>query len=98
MTKPTPFIEEFIEKIYKQTYPKSRLHLFVYNNATYHSEIINEFVESYGKEYKSVKRINPEDDIDEVAARHLALLVFSMLIDAGIKRGGNNSNLVFRLN
>lgn len=73
LVKPTPFLEEFFEKIYKQSYPKSRLHLFVYNNVPYHSELVNEFVESYGDKYKSVKQILPEDSVSEIAARNLAM-------------------------
>ncbi|XP_046593466.1 procollagen-lysine,2-oxoglutarate 5-dioxygenase isoform X1 [Neodiprion lecontei] len=72
LANPTPFLEEFLEKIYKQAYPKSKLHLFIYNNVPYHSELINEFVESYAHEYKSVKQILPQDDISEVRARDFA--------------------------
>ena len=71
--KPTPFLEEFFEKIYNQTYPKQKLHLFIHNNVAYHKEIVESFIEKHGGEYKSVKKILPDDDIDEVAARNLAM-------------------------
>ncbi|XP_048505479.1 procollagen-lysine,2-oxoglutarate 5-dioxygenase isoform X1 [Athalia rosae] len=73
LVKPTPFLEEFLEKVYHQTYPKSKLHLFLYNNVPYHSELVHEFVEGYSDQYKSIKQILPEDGIPEVAARHLAM-------------------------
>ncbi|XP_023288788.1 procollagen-lysine,2-oxoglutarate 5-dioxygenase 3 [Orussus abietinus] len=71
--KPTPFMEEFFHGIYKQAYPKSKLHLFMRNNVPYHEEIVEEFIENYGNEYMSVKQIKPSDNISEVAAINLAL-------------------------
>ena len=71
--KPMPFLEEFFEKIYSQTYPKSKLHLFIHNYVPYHKEIVDKFIEKHGDEYKSVKKILPDDGIDEVAARNLAM-------------------------
>ncbi|XP_033224283.1 procollagen-lysine,2-oxoglutarate 5-dioxygenase isoform X1 [Belonocnema kinseyi] len=71
--KPMPFLEEFFEKIYTQTYPKSKLHLFIHNHVPYHKDVIDNFIEKHGDEYKSVKKILPDDRIDEVAARNLAM-------------------------
>lgn len=71
--KPTPFLEEFLEKIYEQEYPKSRLHLFVHNTVQYHDKLVQNFIEEFGQEYKSVKQIRPGDEIGEVAARNFAM-------------------------
>jgi hypothetical protein len=30
--QPTPFLEEFLDKIYHTEYPKQKLHLFVHNS------------------------------------------------------------------
>lgn len=74
--KPMPFVEEFFDGIQKQTYPKSKLHLFIHNAVPHHESNVLEFIKKYGLEYKSVKQITPEDageEIDEAAARNLAM-------------------------
>lgn len=71
--KPTPFLEEFLNKIKDQRYPKEKLHLFIRNNVPYHEKLIDEFVEKYGDEYRSIKQIKPEAEIAEAAARDLAM-------------------------
>lgn len=70
---PVPFLEEFLLSVYRQTYPKSKLHLFIHNNVPYHEQTIQEFIDTIGEEYLSVKQIFPKDDIDEVHARNLAM-------------------------
>ncbi|XP_071576193.1 procollagen-lysine,2-oxoglutarate 5-dioxygenase [Temnothorax nylanderi] len=70
---PTPFLEEFFRAIYRQSYPKSRLHLFVYNNVPYHEDVVDDFFETIGQEYLSAKRILPSDGVSEVDARKLAM-------------------------
>ncbi|XP_043671589.1 procollagen-lysine,2-oxoglutarate 5-dioxygenase [Vespula pensylvanica] len=70
---PVPFLEEFLLSVYRQTYPKSKLHLFIHNNVPYHEQTIQEFIDTIGEEYLSVKQIFPSDDIDEVHARNLAM-------------------------
>jgi hypothetical protein len=32
--QPTPFLEEFLEKLYHIEYPKEKLHLFVHNSVS----------------------------------------------------------------
>lgn len=71
--RPTPFIEEFFDKIYKQVYPKFRLHLFIYNSEKYHEEIVQNFIKKYGSEYKSLKQIMTKNDIPISTARNLAM-------------------------
>ncbi|KAL6433068.1 hypothetical protein ACFW04_006388 [Cataglyphis niger] len=70
---PTPFLEEFFETIYHQAYPKSRLHLLIYNNVPYHQNVVSNFFQKFSQEYLSAKQILPEDKISEVDARKLAL-------------------------
>ncbi|KAH0954090.1 hypothetical protein HN011_010425 [Eciton burchellii] len=69
----TPFLEEFFQAIYRQTYPKSRLHLFVHNNVAYHEDVVDHFFQSTSQEYLSAKQIIPNDKISEVEARKLAM-------------------------
>ncbi|XP_018363864.1 PREDICTED: procollagen-lysine,2-oxoglutarate 5-dioxygenase 1 isoform X1 [Trachymyrmex cornetzi] len=71
--RPTPFLEEFFRAIYRQYYPKSKLHLFVHNNVPYHEDVVDDFFEKIGQEYLSAKRILPSDDVSEVDARKLAM-------------------------
>ncbi|CAB0034687.1 unnamed protein product [Trichogramma brassicae] len=71
--KPTPFLEEFFEKISKQKYPKEKLHLLVHNKVDYHNELIQAFIEEHEGKYKSIKQIRPEDEVSEAVARDLAV-------------------------
>ncbi|KAJ8667494.1 hypothetical protein QAD02_009157, partial [Eretmocerus hayati] len=71
--KPTPFLEEFFQRLVDQLYPKNRLHLFVHNRVAYHDEVVQAFVEEHGQEYKSVKQIRPDDEIEEADGRKLAM-------------------------
>lgn len=32
--KPTPFLKEFFDDVFNQTYPKNRVYLFVYNGVS----------------------------------------------------------------
>ncbi|PSN33660.1 Procollagen-lysine [Blattella germanica] len=57
--QPTPFLEEFFDKLFNIEYPKEKLHLFVHNSAEYHSEQVENFLSLHGEEYRSLKRINP---------------------------------------
>ncbi|XP_028049149.1 procollagen-lysine,2-oxoglutarate 5-dioxygenase isoform X2 [Monomorium pharaonis] len=71
--RPTPFLEEFFQAIYRQFYPKSKLHLFVHNNVPYHEDVVSDFFERFSREYLSAKQILPSDSVSEVDARKLAM-------------------------
>ncbi|CAD6240490.1 GSCOCG00008814001-RA-CDS [Cotesia congregata] len=71
--KATPFLEEFLNKIYRQTYPKSKLHLFVYNNEVNHEKLVQNWIDKFSGQYKSKKVISPSDQIDPATARDLSL-------------------------
>lgn len=70
---PVPFLEEFLLSIYRQNYPKSRLHLFIYNNVPYHERTVQEYVDTIREEYLSVKQILPSDNINDDQSRNLAM-------------------------
>ncbi|XP_044750581.1 procollagen-lysine,2-oxoglutarate 5-dioxygenase isoform X2 [Coccinella septempunctata] len=70
---PTPFLEEQLLKAASLEYPKSRMHLFIHNAAKYHTDHVDTFLEAYGTQYKSVKKIIPDDATTEWAARDLAM-------------------------
>lgn len=69
----TPFIEEFFEKVYRQTYSKTKIDFFIYVNDVYHEKHVTNFIEKYSAEYKSVKTIIPTDNVDTATARELAM-------------------------
>ncbi|XP_076270326.1 procollagen lysyl hydroxylase isoform X2 [Rhynchophorus ferrugineus] len=69
----TPFIEGFFNKIYRQEYPKEKIHLFIHNMMKYHSSHVENFIQTYGSEYSSVKEIKPEDGSPEWTARDLSV-------------------------
>nr|CAD7453421.1 unnamed protein product [Timema tahoe] len=69
----TPFLEEFLVKLNKLEYPKDKIHFFLHNAVEYHSKLVEEFLSEHGESYRSVKRINPEDNIEEWRARNLAI-------------------------
>ncbi|CAH1395027.1 unnamed protein product [Nezara viridula] len=68
----TPFMEEFLEKITKLQYPKNKIHLYIFCKVESHLHIINNWI-SENKEYLSVKKIEPNEGIDEPLARNLAI-------------------------
>lgn len=71
---PTPFLEEFLDKILHINYPKQKIHLFVHNSIEYHSKTVDLFVQHAGKDkYLSIKTIRYEDSTTEAEARELAV-------------------------
>ncbi|CAD5212681.1 unnamed protein product [Bursaphelenchus okinawaensis] len=72
IAKPIPYIEEFLEKIEKLEYDKSKIDLFLYNNQQYNYEEVKKFVEKYENEFKSSKVMNLEE-VDERTARNLGI-------------------------
>ena len=74
MEEATPFLREFLDRLTKLNYPKSKLSLLVHNNVDWHTETINSFVSmSANDEYKEVKYIAVEDDASEHEARTQAM-------------------------
>ncbi|KAG5672352.1 hypothetical protein PVAND_002485 [Polypedilum vanderplanki] len=71
---PTPFLEEFFDKIFSLNYPKNNLHIFVHNNVEYHEKLTETFLEhASNQKYISVKGLNFRDGISEATARELAV-------------------------
>ncbi|CAO1438406.1 unnamed protein product [Diamesa hyperborea] len=71
---PTPFLEEYLDKIVKLNYPQQKIHIFIHNSVEYHNDIIDMFLEQARNEnYISVKGLNSKDGISEATARELAV-------------------------
>ena len=69
--QPTPFIEEFFQKLLALDYPKSSIDLFIHNGASYHSKDVANFVE--GSPYHSVHFIPYDANEKEADARNAGL-------------------------
>ncbi|KAL4717703.1 hypothetical protein ACJJTC_000852 [Scirpophaga incertulas] len=69
----TPFLEEFLQQLKDIDYPKSKIHLLLRNNVEYHEVEVDEFYQTYSKQYASSKRIKPSDFITEAEARTIVM-------------------------
>jgi procollagen-lysine,2-oxoglutarate 5-dioxygenase, invertebrate len=73
---PTPFLEEFLDKILALNYPKNKIHLFIHNNVEYHAPLVDHYLEhtsNMDEKFLSVKGLNFKDGISEATARELAV-------------------------
>ncbi len=71
--KPTPFIEEFFDKISKIDYHKAKISLFIHNSAEYHDNDVKSFLEEHKSGYKDVTVIGHQDNVKEWHARNKGL-------------------------
>lgn len=69
----TPFIEEFFDKISQLDYPKEKIHLYIYNKMNFHNSTVQKWISDNSESYLSVKKIEPEEMINEALARNLAI-------------------------
>ncbi|KAK1157360.1 procollagen-lysine,2-oxoglutarate 5-dioxygenase 1-like isoform X2 [Acipenser oxyrinchus oxyrinchus] len=71
--QPTPFVTVFFERLLNFKYPKDRLQLFIYNHEPHHERNVKLFLEAHGSEYRAVKVIGPEEELDNAGSRNLGL-------------------------
>ena len=76
--QPTPFIEEFFDRISELEYPKDKIDLFIHNGEEYHDKDVKEFVNDVQNEnnedrYNSVTVIGYEDNALESMARNAGI-------------------------
>ncbi len=76
--QPTPFLIEFLEKISRLHYPKSKIDLFVHSRAEYHDEDIDDFIAQTSNSvedevWNSVTYHKPADQITERVARSMGV-------------------------
>ncbi|XP_037533039.1 multifunctional procollagen lysine hydroxylase and glycosyltransferase LH3 [Nematolebias whitei] len=69
---PTPFMEEFLERLTTLNYPKTRLRLFIHNNVVYHERHIQQFWERYRTLFPDAVLVGPEENLQEDKARTMA--------------------------
>ncbi|XP_037832688.1 multifunctional procollagen lysine hydroxylase and glycosyltransferase LH3 [Kryptolebias marmoratus] len=70
---PTPFMEEFLERLTTLNYPKSRLRLFIHNNVVYHERHIQQFWERHRSLFPDSVLVGPEENLQEDKARTMAI-------------------------
>ncbi|XP_076804247.1 procollagen-lysine,2-oxoglutarate 5-dioxygenase 1-like isoform X1 [Clavelina lepadiformis] len=71
--QPTPFLEEFLQRLEQMSYPKSRITLFVHNNEGDADCYISQFMLRHRSKYAAFKIVSPHENIDEKAARNMAV-------------------------
>ncbi|KAM4564296.1 multifunctional procollagen lysine hydroxylase and glycosyltransferase LH3 [Fundulus diaphanus] len=70
---PTPFMEEFLERLTTLNYPKTRIRLFIHNNVVYHERHIQRFWERHRALFPDTVMVGPEEDLQEDKARTMAI-------------------------
>ena len=76
--QPTPFMDEFWDKLVKLDYDKASIHLLIHNAVGYHGKQAAEFVKYWKNPneistYHSIEYISETDEVDEVEARNRAV-------------------------
>lgn len=70
---PTPFMEEFLERLTTMNYPLERVRLFIHNSVVYHERHIKRFWEKHRSLFPEARLIGPEENLPENKARHMAM-------------------------
>lgn len=60
--QPTPFIDQFFERLLHLSYPKSKIHLRIHNGVPYHSDHVREFVSSLNIGADECENVVKNDD------------------------------------
>lgn len=71
--RPTPFVYVFFERLLKLQYPKKMLKLLIFNKEAHHEQDVSAFLQKHRSLYRSVDLLRPEEPLDVVDARNLAL-------------------------
>uniref|UniRef100_A0A8C6T9C7 Procollagen-lysine, 2-oxoglutarate 5-dioxygenase 3 n=1 Tax=Neogobius melanostomus TaxID=47308 RepID=A0A8C6T9C7_9GOBI len=71
--KPTPFIEEFLDRLTSMNYPASRIRLFIHNNVVYHERHVDSFWQKHKALFPEAVLIGPEENLPEAQARTMAV-------------------------
>lgn len=71
--KPTPFMEEFLDRLTTLNYPSTRIRLFIHNNVVYHEQHVDSFWQRHKALFPDAVLIGPEEDLKEAQARTMAV-------------------------
>uniref|UniRef100_A0A7N6AJ52 procollagen-lysine 5-dioxygenase n=1 Tax=Anabas testudineus TaxID=64144 RepID=A0A7N6AJ52_ANATE len=69
---PTPFMEEFLDRLTTLNYPTARIRLFIHNNVVYHERHIQRFWERHRSLFPGAVLVGPEENLKEDKARTMA--------------------------
>ncbi|KAI5096160.1 procollagen-lysine,2-oxoglutarate 5-dioxygenase 3 precursor, partial [Silurus meridionalis] len=70
---PTPFIEEFLERLATLNYPHTRLRLFIHNNVVYHEQHVQWFWNKHRSLFPNARLVGPEENLKHDQARTMAV-------------------------
>ncbi|XP_040928918.1 multifunctional procollagen lysine hydroxylase and glycosyltransferase LH3 [Betta splendens] len=70
---PTPFMEEFLDRLSTLNYPTARIRLFIHNNVVYHERHIQRFWERHRSLFPGAVLVGPEENLKEDKARTMAV-------------------------
>ncbi|XP_030631845.1 multifunctional procollagen lysine hydroxylase and glycosyltransferase LH3 [Chanos chanos] len=71
--QPTPFVEEFLERLATLNYPHSRLRLFIHNNVVYHEQHVQQFWNRHRSLFPTARIVGPEENLKQDQARTMAV-------------------------
>ncbi|MBN3306948.1 PLOD3 dioxygenase, partial [Amia calva] len=71
--QPTPFLPEFLQRLATLNYPLTRLQLFIHNNVVYHEQHIQQFWQQFHTQFREVRLVGPEENLQHGAARAMAV-------------------------
>ncbi|XP_006016301.1 procollagen-lysine,2-oxoglutarate 5-dioxygenase 1, partial [Alligator sinensis] len=71
--QPTPFFSQFLKRLQTLHYPKKQTQLFIHNHEEHHRSQVDTFVKEHGKEYRAIRVIGPDDQLENAEARHLGM-------------------------
>ncbi|KAM6434446.1 procollagen-lysine,2-oxoglutarate 5-dioxygenase 1 [Liasis olivaceus] len=71
--QPTPFLDQFFQRLQLLRYPKKKIHLFIHNREKHHLSQVGSFVNKHRAEYRSLKVIGPEDHLKNADARNMSV-------------------------
>uniref|UniRef100_A0A9J7YCM1 procollagen-lysine 5-dioxygenase n=1 Tax=Cyprinus carpio carpio TaxID=630221 RepID=A0A9J7YCM1_CYPCA len=71
--QPTPFLEEFLERLATLNYPHTRIRLFIHNNVVYHEQHVERFWTRHRSLFPGARTIGPEENLRQDQARTMAV-------------------------
>ncbi|XP_076842261.1 multifunctional procollagen lysine hydroxylase and glycosyltransferase LH3-like [Brachyhypopomus gauderio] len=71
--QPTPFLEEFLERLATLNYPHKQLRLFIHNNVMYHEQHIERFWNRHRSLFLDARIVGPEENLQHDRARTMAV-------------------------
>ncbi|KAF3698361.1 Procollagen-lysine,2-oxoglutarate 5-dioxygenase 3 [Channa argus] len=77
---PTPFMEEFLERLTTLNYPTARMRLFIHNNVVYHERHIQKFWDRHRSLFPGAVLVGPEENLQGGKARTMAVSVIAPML------------------